>query len=113
MEGNEIHQWVANYNWDDGFDPIWPIVENKETEFATALMIYWRLEGPWLEAGSEQARHLHDAVEERLLSGYYRMGTMRYHPVAENQLSKAQVYKLKKAGIPMELIEPEYPLRDS
>ncbi|HUT91696.1 MAG TPA: hypothetical protein VMY37_19510, partial [Thermoguttaceae bacterium] len=86
--------------------PIWPIVESRDTEFATALMIYWRLEGPFLEGGSEEARRLHALVEERLLTGYYRKGALRYDPVADNGLSKTQVYKLRKAGVPAELLEP-------
>ncbi|MEI8383830.1 MAG: DUF4274 domain-containing protein [Planctomycetota bacterium] len=109
MNNNQaIHRFVAEYNWDDGFLPIWPIVESNETEMVTALMIYWRLEGPWLERGSEEARRLHSVVTERLLSGFYRLGELRYDPVADTQISRTQIYKLKKAGVPNELIEPHY-----
>ena len=105
---SEVHDWVKQYNWDDGFLEIWPLVEDSETEFATALLIYWRLEGPWLmETGTEAAR-LHNTVAERLLNGFYANRNLVYHPVEEYDLSKTQVYKLRKAGVPQELIEPEY-----
>jgi hypothetical protein len=45
----DLHDWVRGYNWDDGLDPIWPIVESDTTEFATALLIYWRVDGPWFQ----------------------------------------------------------------
>lgn len=106
----ELHEWVARYNWDDGYDPIWLIVDDEKTEFATALMIYWRLDGPWCEASStSKAKRLHDMVAERLTSGYYSSRNLQYHPVVDNQLSKTQVFKLRKSGLPVELLEPKYP----
>ena len=111
----EVHRWVAEYNWDDGLAAIWPIVDSRNTEHATALMIYWRLEGPWLEStntgASAGARKLCLVVKERLLGGFYFKGSCRYDPVADRGLSKTQVYKLKKAGLPDELLEPEDPPR--
>jgi hypothetical protein len=112
----KVHEWVALYNWDDGLSPIWAIVENADTDFATALLIYWRLEGPYSAArgsqASDEARRLLDFVRERLLGGVYHKGKLRYDPVADNGLSQTQVYKLKKAGLPGELIQPEYPPED-
>lgn len=108
MNDNQaIQQFVADYNWDDGFVPNWLIGDRNETEIATALLIYWRLEGSWFDCGSAEARRLHCVVTERLLSGFYQVGQLRYDPVADNQLSKAQIFKLKKAGVPNELIEPQ------
>ncbi len=109
----EIHKWVAEYNWDDGLAPLWPIAKNDETEFATAIMIYWRLDGPWFASpagkSNDEAKRLRDFVEARLLAGQYPKTSLRYDPIADNGLSKTQVYKLKNAGVPKELIEPEYP----
>jgi len=104
----ELHRWVAEYNWDDGFDPIWPIVENPETEFGTALLIYWRVEGPYLAGGSDEAAKINETVRERLLQGFYTSENIEYQPIDDYQLSKVQVYKLLKAGHPRQLIEPEY-----
>lgn len=108
-EATEIHNWVRDYNWDDGLAQIWPIVENGQTEFATALLIYWRLEGPWFARhdGTEAAR-LHALVESRLRAGCYPKGLLRYDPVADNQISRARVAMPKKEGFPIDLLEPKY-----
>jgi hypothetical protein len=108
-----LHEWVKLYNWDDGLVPIWPIVDSNETEHATALMIYWRLEGPYSVAKpgciTAGARQCLDLVRERLLAGFYRKGKLRYDPIADNQLSRTQVHLLRKGGVPDELIQPKYP----
>lgn len=104
-----LHEWVKLYNWDDGLAPIWAIVESHETEFATALLIYWRLDGPYSATkATDEARRCLDLVTERLLGGFYSKGKLRYDPIADNQLSRTQVYRLRKAGLPDELIRPEY-----
>jgi hypothetical protein len=88
---------------------MWLLVESEQTEFATALLIYWRLEGPWiLKDRDTEAKRLHDSVEDRLRSGYYTRRSLRYDPIEDNQLSKTQVYTLKKQGFPIELLEPNY-----
>ncbi len=106
MDAAELHDWVSRYNWDDGLAPIWRIVESPRTEFATALMIYWRLDGPWLEQDVDTtdsgAKSLQDAVRDRLLNGFYSRGTCNYDPAAE--LSRTQIYKLQKAGLPPVLL---------
>jgi len=110
------HDEIAEYNWDDGFAPIWPVVDDPATDSGTALLIYWRVEGPWLEKEEDvavcnrEAWHLNHILEARLLSGFYSSRRIRYDPVTDNQLSRVQVYKLKQAGVPVELIEPEWPL---
>lgn len=109
----EIHEWIANYDWDDGLAPIGPIVDDAKTEFATALLIYWRLGGPWLEGDASRVNHdavkLQRLVRERLLRGYYPRIRLRYYPVEDNRLSKVQVAKLKRSGCPLDLLEPQYP----
>jgi len=105
-----IHQWVREFNWDDDLAPMWPIVESSDTDFATALLIYWRLEGPWIHrSGSDsEAVRLHDAVESRLLTGAYARHSLHYDPIADNSLSRVQVEKLKRAGFPMRLLQPDH-----
>lgn len=104
----ERHEWVANYNWDDGLELIWPIVDDENTEFATALLIYWRMDGPWFAGSHGEAKRLHDTVASRLTSGFYANRRLRYYPIEDNELSKAAVLKLRKSGLPSELIEPDY-----
>jgi len=110
-EPKDIHEWVKNYNWDDGIGPVREIIQSAETAFATALMIYWRLGGPWLESDQSEvnavARELALIVKKRLLAGFYRQASFRYDPVADNGLSKTQVYRLTKDGLPALLITPD------
>lgn len=97
-----LHEWVARYNWDDGLAPIWVIADAPTTEFATALLIYWRLGGPWLGPGgtgiNAEAKQLQDAVRDRLLAGVYPRGPSVFDPKAE--LSETQLFQLRKAGMP-------------
>jgi len=76
MDTAKLHAWVARYNWDDGLAPIWVIADHPKTEFATALMIYWRLGGPYFEDPpapvNREAKRLQDLVRERLLAGFCR-----------------------------------------
>ena len=32
MNSTELHRWIADYNWDDGLDPIWVIADSQKTE---------------------------------------------------------------------------------
>jgi len=102
MEAGQLHQWVEEHNWDDGLSPMWPIAESPRTEFATALLMYWRLGGPWLEANPEQvnqeAARLQKLIREQLLAGFYSRGASRFDPSTE--LTKVQLYQLRKAGLP-------------
>jgi hypothetical protein len=70
MSPDGLHEWVVGYNWDDGLAPIRVIVDSPATEFATALLIYWRLDGPWLAASASgvnaEAERLQDTVRGRL-----------------------------------------------
>lgn len=97
---SELHTWVAAYNWDDGLPPIRAVVDSPATEFATALMIYWRLGGPLLEGTvvNAEAKRLQDLVRERLLAGYYPRGDCQFDPTGE--LTPVQLYRFRKAGVP-------------
>jgi hypothetical protein len=108
VERTDLHDWVCGYNWDDGLAPIWGIADSPATEYATALLIYWRLGGPWLEsepAGiNAEAQRLQEMVRGRILAGFYPRGRATFDPTAE--LSRAQVYQLRKAGLPEPLLGP-------
>jgi hypothetical protein len=108
MEPADFHDWVSEYNWDDGLAPIRGIADSPATEYATALLIYWRLGGPWLESEpvgiNAEAKRLQAMVRERILAGFYPRGRATFDPSAE--LSRVQVYQLQKAGLPELLLGP-------
>jgi len=103
----KLHKWVSNYNWDDGLSPIWPIVESKNTELGTALLIYWRLDGPELlsEGVNAEAKRLQDLVKLQILNNYYPRSLVHYDPVQDNNLSETRLYQYRKTGIPQVLLE--------
>jgi hypothetical protein len=105
------YRFAESFNWDDDLSPIQELIDNPQTEFATALLIYWRLEGPFMsEAMSEhnaEAWRLNQKVRQKILDEFYTNGSMRYDPIEDNALSKTQVYKLKNSGVPPKLVEVE------
>src|SRR5262245_36916934 len=100
MDSAKLHAWVERYNWDDGLAPIRPIAESPRTEFATGLLIYWRLGGPALERDTApvnaEAVKLQALVRLQLLAGFYPRGAARFSP----KLTKTHLYQLRKAGVP-------------
>jgi len=99
------HEEIIDYNWDDGLEPIRPVVDSPDTELATALLIYWRLEGPYMASSKpDDASRMNATVRERIVGGYYRRGELRYDPIEDNRLSRTQVYKLEREGIPPVLL---------
>lgn len=99
------HEELLAYNWDDGLAAIWPLVDSPDTELATALLIYWRNGGPFLVIDAVDGfTRMNTTVRARILDGFYRRGTLAYDPIADNQLSRTQVYKLERAGVPAVLL---------
>ena len=111
MDPAELHEWVAEYNWDEGLAPMWAIAEYPRTERATALLMYWRLGGPWLEADSSavntEARRLQAAVRERLVAGFYPAGASSFDPAEE--VSATRLHQLRRAGTPEVLLAGQRP----
>jgi hypothetical protein len=104
------YRLISEFNWDDDLAPVAAIVDSASTDFATALMIFWRLDGPWMKDDDADcnatARELNLRVRSNLVSGFYTNRRLHYDPVADNGLSKVQVYKLLKNGVEPVLLEP-------
>ena len=104
------HEDIQHYNWDDGIECMWPVVEDPHTDKGTALLLYWRLEGPFL--GDRHGEYNHDlwrmnqVLRERICSGFYKRADIPYDPVADSQLSKLQVAKLLRSGVNEILLTP-------
>lgn len=106
VDPSAIRAWVLQYNWDDGLAPMWPLIQNPRTERGTALLIYWRMEGPFFEGEEGEGARFHSEVEQKLKAGFFEGSAIRYDPVEDNQLSKVALYKLRKAGVPEVLLSP-------
>ncbi|WP_218096385.1 DUF4274 domain-containing protein [Paenibacillus solanacearum] len=93
-----LHIIAANYNWNDGFEIPYLILNNKSCDLGTALMIFYLAEGELflLEAHNTSKNkewisflnNLYDRINENLFINK----SIKYIPV----LSKIQAYKIKK-----------------
>jgi hypothetical protein len=107
----EIQEFLNSYNWDDGVEEIAFLLDEPNCEFGNALLFYWLLEGPFYYVRRYTEHTFKDLLlklEDRLLNGFYQKRNVRYYPVTEERLFKTQVYLIKKEGLPIELIEPDY-----
>jgi hypothetical protein len=103
----ELHAAMQAYNWDDGFAVPTAVLEHPACERATALLMYYEAQGPWTDVRGAAPEHgaFIQRVVARLLSGRMPEMTVSYDPA----LSAVEVYKLRKAGVPEELLRPSTP----
>jgi hypothetical protein len=100
----ERFQFVDAYNWDDGLDTIRDILASPDCSLETAVLAFWRAEGPWIyfepsQADTEIGRLVHGLFRDILDAKYARAG-IAYDPVSREGISRTQVYKMRKPGLP-------------
>jgi hypothetical protein len=103
MTAEEQFRFVAEFNWDNSLEPIEQILDSPVCAFETALLAFWRLEGPWYYTGAQRHHHyslLLDRLAKDIEANRYRRSGISYNPMTEQRLSKVQVYKLRRAGLP-------------
>ena len=91
------------YNWDDGFDVVNAIANNKHCELSIGLSLFWLADAVSYLTGeivrneynSEWAEFC-EILISRIESGEYKCGILSFDP----QLGKVEKYKLRKLGIP-------------
>lgn len=54
MSPSEQYAFVDQVNWDDELEPITAILHSETRALETALLAFWRLEGPWLYIGDSE-----------------------------------------------------------
>lgn len=109
MNREELHAYVRGYNWDDGAEAVFRALDSPTVDRATALMAYWLLEGPWHSyMAAEYGPHPHApdlaTLQERLLGTYYTKAQLPFSPEEDMELSKVQLLRLRKAGLPDALL---------
>jgi hypothetical protein len=91
----ELHLYASQVNWDFGSESLLKVASHPNCEAATALLIYWRGRPEWyLQYAStsdvpEHEREIFELlsfIESRYLSGTYRVGSLKYDPVAEGEV---------------------------
>ena len=102
LTAEQLHQFVLNYNVNDGFLPILAVVEHPACDRGTALYVFWLFDG-FYEAGAAAERKpefdtvtLQSVLLNRLRVGTFSSAEIFCDPSA--QFSKVQLYQLQKQG---------------
>lgn len=99
----ELHQYVQNYNYDDGLAPLQWIVQQPHCDRGTALCLFWHLQPdhfyPDNDETHAQYRLLKD-IETRFLGGFYASEQFSFDPRAEFIEASMDL-----RGLPLPLLE--------
>ena len=115
----ELHQFVQNYNFDDGLEPFEWIVKQKHCDKGTALCLYWHLEPDFhceknRRDASNQDIELIKEIENRFLTGFYENEQFAFNPKTEfltpikNTSCLPKEMLEKTNGIPFEKLSVEF-----
>jgi hypothetical protein len=120
----EWHQFVQNYNYDDGNEPFEWLIKQKICDKGTALCLYWHLQPDFYcnenkansdsENISDNDYNLIKEIEKRFLEGFYETELFSFNPKQEFLTSESNVSCIPKImqektnGIPFERIDVEF-----
>ena len=116
----EWHQFVQNYNYDDGNEPFEWLVKQKICDKGTALCLYWHLQPDfYCNSGNKEIISDNDyllikEIEKRFLDQFYETELFLFDPKTEFLTSKTNVSCIpwimqeKTNGIPFEKVSVEY-----
>ncbi|RKR09168.1 uncharacterized protein DUF4274 [Flavobacterium sp. 90] len=98
----ELHQFVQNWNYDDGIEPFEWIIKQKHLDKGTALCLYWMLQPDYFcrfETEDEikedinfETYQIVKEIEQRYVSGFYADENFSFDPREEflNEYSNAK-----------------------
>ncbi|KHD35380.1 hypothetical protein NL50_13800 [Clostridium acetobutylicum] len=95
-----LHIIAGNYNWDNGFEIPYSIVNNKKCDLGTALMIFYDADGYRVLENRDELKNPNlkqwadfiSEIEEKILNNKFQSSAIKFIP----PLTKVQVFKLKK-----------------
>ncbi len=123
QSANEFHQYVLNYNCNDGALPLFYVVKHSECDLGTALLIYWLHEDILYPEGDEEPivdAEEHDwnqlklmkLIEERVASKAFKNKNIRFSPREFLNLTELS-FKRKKIQWGDEWPFPKHMIEDS
>ncbi len=100
---SELHQFVLNYNSNDGLLPLWAIVKNAECDQGTALCIYWLLGDFAMDRETYRNKPnanrngvgLIEEIEKRYENRFYTRQNIRFAPMDYLDWSPTKVKLVK------------------
>ncbi|MBB6716538.1 DUF4274 domain-containing protein [Clostridium gasigenes] len=95
-----LHVITGNYNWDNGFEIPYSIVNNKNCDLGTALLIFYYADGYRVLENSDVINNLNlkqwdnfiSEIKERILNNKFQCNRIKFIP----PLTKVQIFKFKK-----------------
>lgn len=119
LTAEEWHQFVQNYNYDDGNEPFEWLVKQKLCDKGTVLCLYWHLQpdyfcGKEKEYAEDEDFLLIKEIEKRYLEDFYETELFSFDPKIEFLTSETNISCIPKEmqektkGIPFERLEVEY-----
>jgi hypothetical protein len=105
----QLHQFVLNYNVNDGVLPVLAVAEHPACDAGTALFLFWQFEDLVFQAEARErsrarppewnAAAVLDELERRFNACDFRTAELRFDPLVELGLSRTQRTKLLEAGL--------------
>jgi len=96
-----FHQFILNYNSNDGLLPLAHIAAHENCDLGTALLIYWLLEEDVLDRDSHSdddnwnGLKIVEAIEARVQAGNYAERTIGFDPKVYLNWTPLRVKRLK------------------
>lgn len=95
-----LHMFAGNYNWDNGFDIPYSIINNKNCDLGTALMIFYDADGyrvlenrdELVTTNLKEWAIFMQSLEKKILEKKFTKNIIKFVP----PLTKVQIFKLKK-----------------
>lgn len=122
LTSEEWHQFVLNYNYDNGNEPFEWLVKQKICDKGTALCLYWHLqpdfycnnENTSIQNAADNDDLLIKEIETRFVEGFYERELFSFDPKKEFLKSETnvscipKVMQEKTAGTSFERIDVEF-----
>lgn len=116
----EWHQFVQNYNYDDGNEPFEWLVKQKTCDKGTVLCLYWHLQPDFfcdketVDDLFKDDYNLIKEIEKRFVEGFYETERFSFDPTDEflnaetNVTCIPPIMQQKTNGVPFERVNVEY-----
>jgi len=97
-----LHCFAANYNWNSGFDIPIAILENKDCDLGTGLLMFHYADGYRLLESPEEVSNspLQEwkvfilKLQNKIINSEFKTQNISFNP----ELTKIQIFKLKKSS---------------
>lgn len=100
-DGKLLHVMAGNYNWDNGFEIPYSILNNDNCDLGTALMMFYDADGYRILEDEDELNNPNlvqwsnfiSKIYKKISENKFKSSTIKFMP----PLSKVQIFKLKKS----------------